>query len=256
MNYFYIISRDDEYSNQICHKIINVLSKHDYVLDKELASDIFVIGGDGTFLKAIHEFVDRIDKVKFVGIHTGTLGFISDCEVHELDMMIEEFLLKNQKIFTYPLIEVSFNDKKIYAFNELRIENNIRTLIIDICINDSFFETFRGSGLCLSSQIGSTAYNRSIGGAVIEHGLNLLQLSEIAGIQHKAYQSLNSSIILKETSVISFKSDDLDGAILCYDHLHCTLDGINEIVCCNSDKIVKIARFSHYNYLKRLKNLF
>ena len=256
MNYFYTISRGDQASNDIAKQIQLKLELNNYVLNKDLATNIFVVGGDGTFLEAIHTFVSKLNEVKFIGIHTGTLGFIADCEKDEFDIMLDEFLQNKQRIFNYPLIEAVYEDKTVYAFNEIRIENNVRTLLVDVAINDTYFETFRGSGLCLSTQIGSTAYNRSIGGAVVEHGLNVLQLSEIAGIHHKAYQSLQSSIILKETSVVTFDLNYYEGDILCYDHKHIKLGKVDKLICKNSDKIVKIARFNHYNYLKRLKNLF
>lgn len=37
---------------------------------------VCVIGGDGTFLSAIHKYIHRLDKTIFTGIHTGTLGFL------------------------------------------------------------------------------------------------------------------------------------------------------------------------------------
>ena len=58
-------------------------------------------------------------------------------------------------------------EKTIYALNEMRIENVTKTQLMDIDINGSFFETFRGTGLCLCTQIGSTAYKMCIRDRVI-----------------------------------------------------------------------------------------
>ena len=52
-------------------------------------------------------------------------------------------------------------NETVYAFNEARIENMVNTLSLDLWINDEYFEKFLGSGICLCSQIGSTAINRS-----------------------------------------------------------------------------------------------
>lgn len=60
-----------------------------------------------------------------------------------------------------------------------RIENVIQTLDLEVMIDDEFFENYRGTGMCVCTQAGSTAYNRSLKGAVIDEGLNLLQLHEI-----------------------------------------------------------------------------
>ena len=138
----------------------------------------------------------------------------------------------------------------------MRIENVTKTQLMDIDINGSFFETFRGTGLCLCTQIGSTAYNRSLGGAVIESGLPLLQLSEITGIHHRAYRSLASPLILRPESVIRLRSASFEGAFLCYDHLCFNLNAETEIEVLQSQKQVQIARYRDLAYLQRLRILF
>ena len=94
----------------------------------------------------------------------------------------------------------------------------VNTLSLDLWINDEYFEKFLGSGICLCSQIGSTAINRSLGGSVIQHGLPLLQLSEIMGIHHWKHRSLRSSLILKEDAIIHVTPGTFKNAMLCYDH--------------------------------------
>lgn len=39
-----------------------------------------------------------------------------------------------------------------------------------------------GSGICISTQNGSTAINRALSGAVVDSGLQVMQLSEIMPI--------------------------------------------------------------------------
>lgn len=253
-----IITRDDEGSFEIKRKIIAELTKHSYVYDEDHPETVFVVGGDGTFLKAIHQYVDVLDSTKFIGIHTGTLGFMCDHPKEELDDLLKTFLEHEPKIYTYPLLEVQLDgfNETIYAFNEARIENLVNTLTLDVSINDEFFETFKGSGLCLCTQIGSTAINRSLGGAVIQHGLPLLELSEIMGVHHWKHRSLRSSMILREDAIIHIKPQSFANTMLCYDHLAMTLDGCTAITLKNSNRQVRIARYKKYSYLTRLKNVF
>ena len=61
------------------------------------------------------------------------------------------------------------------ALNEMRIDHGYTTQVIDVYIDDELLEVFRGNGLCVSTPSGSTAYNKSIGGAVIYPGSPLIE---------------------------------------------------------------------------------
>ena len=143
-----------------------------------------------------------------------------------------------------------------YALNEMRIENVLRTQTIDIFIDDEFFEKFKGNGICLSTQAGSTAYNRALGGAVVDSGLRMLQLCEISGIHNHQHNSLGNGYIMKEDRVVEFRGNDDSDTYICFDHLHEEIKGVKSIVCKLSEKNVRFARYRQYSYLKRLRNLY
>ena len=258
MNTYAIVTRGDQYSEEIKLNIQNKLQQHNYTYDEDNCETVFIVGGDGTFLNGIHKYLHRLNEVAFIGIHTGTLGFMCDHPSDEVEELLETFLTKQPNIYTYPLLEVNLEDlnQTIYAFNEARIENMLNTLTLDIYVNNEYFETFKGLGICLCTQIGSTAINRSLGGAVIQHGLPLMQLSEIMGVHHRKHRSLKSSLILKEDAVIRIEPQNLTNAMLCYDHLSLPLDNCKTITMKNSPLQIRIARFKNYSYLTRLKNIF
>ena len=56
--------------------------------------------------------------------------------------------------------------KSFRALNEASIRRADRTMVADVVINHVPFERFRGDGLTVSTPTGSTAYNKSLGGAV------------------------------------------------------------------------------------------
>lgn len=258
MSFYSVITRGDEYSNQIKNKIIDFLSVQRYILNDSSPNTVFVVGGDGTFLKAIHQYIDILDQIQFIGIHTGTLGFMCDHQVDELEDLLHKFLNNKPILHAYPMIEATLEnlDETIFALNEVRIENIVNTLTLDLWINDEYFEKFIGTGICLSTQIGSTAINRSLGGAIIQQGLPLLQLSEIMGVHHWKHRSLRSSLILKEDAVIKVNPACFNNTLLCYDHKAISLENCTGIILKNSNHLVKIARFNDYSYLSRLKNVF
>jgi len=138
----------------------------------------------------------------------------------------------------------------------MRVENVKQTQIINVLIDGEFFETFRGTGMCVSSQAGSTAYNRSLGGAILQEGLDYLQLTEITGIHHQAYRSLGSPLIIKKDGVIRLESDDFEKAVLCYDHLYNKLEGVKAIECRACHKSIRLAHYKKIAFGQRLKSLF
>ena len=64
------------------------------------------------------------------------------------------------------------------------------------------FERFRGDGLTVSTPTGSTAYNKSLGGAVLHPTIEALQLTEIASLNNRVYRTLGSSIIVPKKDKI------------------------------------------------------
>ena len=257
MNYA-IVSKLDMKSHEVSQKIRNRLNSEGWVEDDKLAKLIICVGGDGTLLFGVHQFLEQINELSFIGIHTGTLGFFTDYTEEELDIFLNDILHKEPMIYESGLLKIQLDNQKepYYALNEIRIESVIKTQNIDVYINDEFFETCRASGICLSTQAGSTAFNRGLGGAVIDSGLSVMQLAEITAIQHSKHHSLGSPYILKDDNIVNFESDTLDTAMLSYDHLYTPLKDTKRIICSMSDKKVKFARYREYSYLKRLKNLY
>lgn len=257
MKKFSIVAKQDSNSAKIEQKILCSLLEHDFIYDQNNPELVICVGGDGTLLYAVHSYLDIIESLKFIAIHTGTLGFFTDYTENEVDQCIEDITKGDiYELFTSPLIEATFDKTTVYALNEIRIENIMRTQLLDIYVDDEFFEKFKGNGICLSTQAGSSAYNRSLGGGVVDSGLSLLQLVEIAGIHDHQHRSLRVPYLLKDDRHVSFVCDDFSNAYLCFDHKYLALDNIKRVDCKMSSKKVTFVRYRKYSYLKRVRNLY
>ena len=83
-------------------------------------------------------------------------------------------------------------------------------MVADVVINGVHFERFRGDGLTVSTPTGSTAYNKSLGGAVLHPTIEALQLTEIASLNNRVYRTLGSSIIVpKRIRLNSFQRETI-----------------------------------------------
>lgn len=237
-----------------------IIEKLDFLKRDDLHPDLVIcIGGDGTILRAVHKYMDKIDSVRFVGIHTGTLGFFTDYTKDEIDTFIDDIKKNQFTISKSNLLEINIfreNKETVYALNEMRIESILHTQKLDIFVDGEYFETITGSGVCICTQAGSTAMNRALKGAVVDDGIQLLQMCEITGIHHHLSHSLGNPYIMKCSRNISIESKQFKNAYLCYDHQYHNMDTIKKVTCTTSNKQVQFIRFREYSYLKRLKNLY
>ncbi|NCB32376.1 MAG: NAD kinase [Erysipelotrichia bacterium] len=254
---FAIVARPDDISSEIETKLKRDLMAQGYVENSEKPHTVFVIGGDGTFIYAVHKYLEQLNDVKFYGIHTGTLGFYTDYQDKDYAVFLETFLSGEMEEVTYPLLEACSDHHVYHAINEIRIENAARTQSMHILVNGEFFEDFRGTGMCVATQLGSTAYNRSLGGAVLQEGLPLIELTEISGIHHNKYRSLGAPFVMKDDVILEFRSDDFSGALLGADSDVFQLAGETFVSVRKCTKIrVHMLKGRHISYFERLTTLF
>ena len=246
------IDKDVSYVEKL---VLEAAYKNGMSLDEKNPDIVFVLGGDGTFLRAVHQYMDIIDNVKFVGIRCGTLGFFYQFEVGDIKQIFDLIKKGNYKDEVHRLIECRLNKKTIYALNEIRFENPFHTLVCKVSLNGEELETFHGNGLLVCNELGSSAYNKSIGGSVMSHDLDLLQLTEISTIQNNSFRSLGSPIVLRPDATITF-SGDFYNVIVGYDHLTCNPNGASDIVVTGSEKKIHMLHDPEYSQLINLKRSF
>lgn len=256
MKKFAIVSKKDAVSIKVAMTIQKQLLEEDMQYDDACPDIVCVIGGDGTFLSAIHKYINQLDKVRFTGIHTGTLGFFADYSLKEMRDCVNNILTKKPEIEKRYLLKIALSNGKVfYAVNEMRVES-YKTKVIDVYLNDEKLETFHGLGMCVSTQIGSTGYNRSIFGAIVQPGLKVLQLKEVGGIHHSHFNSIINPIILLDSTKIDLISNDFSNTKLCFDRYDVDLEGKLQITCTLSDKFVQIAHYKPQKWIDNLKQLF
>lgn len=255
-----IFKNNGDKIEQIEEQILFLINKYHLSYDENEPDVVFFIGGDGTFLRAVQHYLSKIEKISFVGINTGTLGFFYDYQSDEIEEVISKISEGKYSLKTYPLLNASIKtinkEESLFAINEIRIENPFHTLTSDVYINDEYLETFRGNGLNICTSFGSSGYNRSLGGAVIDNSLNLIELTEIAPIVNNAYRSLGSSLILDGKNTIKLVGN-FTNVVIGYDHLTLSTHGvIEEILLTLSKDKIKLIYTKDRSYINRLNRSF
>jgi len=143
---------------------------------------ILVAGGDGAMLHAITDNINQ--DVIFFGKSLGTLNFLmNDIEDDEKTL---NSLANNGgvlDIFKANAIKVELNGKKIgEAVNDVIIGNGLMSYYnFEITSENGDFQGFevKGGGICISTPIGSTAFNFNNNGRIIPLESCLLSITGI-----------------------------------------------------------------------------
>lgn len=222
---------------------------------------IISIGGDGSFLKTINDF--NFPNIPVVVINTGHLGFFAELDPSEIDEFIQDY--KSKKVFiqeVHPLkanICTKDSHSTIEAINEVVIKSVCsRTLHLDLMVNENKIQKFSGDGMLISTPIGSTAYNYSAGGSIVDPSLDTLQLTPLAPMNTIAYRSFTSSIILSAHSTISILPEyRFENSILVVvDGVEYKFNDIVNIDIIRSETKIKLLRRSNYEFWKRASEKF
>lgn len=247
--------KENKIESSYIEDLTKKLSSCGFDLDNDNPEAVLYVGGDGTFLRAVHKYLKNIDNLVFVGLKKGHLGFFTSYNENEIDQLLSDLKSKNIDCKSYRLLKASFADSELYAVNEIRIENPFQTLISEVEINGSRLETFRGNGLTVSSALGSSAYNRSLGGAIVSTDLDVLELTEIAPINNRVFRSLHSPLVLSSNSTIVLKPKTKN-VLVGYDHLTIEDENSSVIKFELSDKKVSILRKKDFDYISHLNKTF
>lgn len=183
------------------------------VKENDLHPDIvFIIGGDGTFLKAVNKYNQQLNKIKFVTFNQGNIGFYHNFSVNQIDQVLESLAKKDQNLIVkeLDLLEVAVNKKIIYGINEFRLVNLSQTLSCDVYINDQFLEFFRGSGLIIATKTGTTGLMKTAGGAIIFAQAKLMQYQELFPVNNSSYWTINSPIVFDQNQIITLKIKNIE----------------------------------------------
>lgn len=250
---YYIISKNDFISKRVKQQIIKKLP---YEYSSDHPDIVFSLGGDGTFLKAIHRFPEAL----FFGIHTGHLGFYSNYGIEDVSILLDDIIAKKYFENKLPLLTCKVYAKEEMQFNALNEVTLIcppRTLILDVEINNVFLEEFRGTGVCISTPTGSTAYNKSLGGAILDHSLDAFQLTEIAGINSTYYETLSSPLIISKNNKISLSAGSIyKNVFLTVDNMSVNLVDFKKMDVTFANKYVRIASNKNILFIDRIKRSF
>ncbi|ALC89665.1 inorganic polyphosphate kinase [Bacillus sp. FJAT-18017] len=261
-NLYLYHSRDAEILKKV-KPIYDQAEKYGFTLVKDYhdANIITSIGGEGTFLQAVQKTGFR-DDCLYVGISTSeSLSMYCDFQIDNLEGLVEAASQNDQiEVRRYPTIEVTVDDEsKFQCLNEFSIKSSIiKTFVLDVYIDDLYFETFRGDGMIVATPTGSTAYNKSVNGAIVDPLLPCMQVSELASVNNNRFRTLGSSFILSGDRTLTLKvvKDGNDYPTMGMDNEALSVQHVEKVQVKLSNKIIKTVKLKDNSFWEKVKRTF
>lgn len=235
----------------------------DRVATPREADAMLVLGGDGSFLRALrrHEF----PNIPTTGINTGTLGFFMDTLPNEegIDTMVRRLASGRYVSKLLPLLEVPLysGEGSEYAINDVVVRHKTtQSFKASLRLGEGEFDHFVGDGFIFATPQGSTGYSMAAGGPILQEDINAYVVTPSNPHRSNHYCSLEAPAIVsadKEATVVVREakkrpfSIDVDGNNLDWPQEECEIR-----VKVAEDKKLQIVRFSNFDYFQHASAAF
>lgn len=255
-----IFYNNNDKSLNIYHKLVKELEDNGFRLDDNNFDYAIAIGGDGSFLRMVRTSNFTPDTL-YLGINTGTLGFAQDIDSNDIHELIEDLKTNNfyKEEIKYLKVKIYDSDKiiELNALNEFVFRaSDFKTLKLNIEIDNEHLESFVGDGVVISTSFGSTAYNLSLGGAIVYNTFHSMQITPIAPLNSKTYRNLLGPLVFPDNKIITLTPNNTNDLLITFDGENKVFNNINKIEIYTSYDKIKCFRKNGYNFIKKINEKF
>lgn len=166
---------------------------------------MLVLGGDGTVLQAARETKEL--HIPIIGVKLGTLGYMTEIEPEYLEEALDRLIAgdyeqENRMMLGGRVFFADGGTEEGWALNDIVISRSGSLQIIkyNIYVNGQFLHDYNADGVIVTTPTGSTGYNLSAGGPLVEPRARLITLTPIC--PHTLNQR---SIILSSEDIIEIE---------------------------------------------------
>ncbi len=224
----------------------------------EAGMDILIIlGGDGTLLHVASK-ASELD-IPVVGINLGNLGFLTEVVAEEMYQALETILAGEVHVERRMMLKASVlrgdgsRTEPMFALNEVVVVKGSteRVLRLRCWADREYITTYKADGLIISTPTGSTAYNLSAGGPIVQAELNTLLVTPICPFMLESRPVLLSPRVRLSTQL----ADEADDVKIMVDgKLGWTLDQPDGLQVETAVKPLLLISSPHKGYFAILRN--
>lgn len=223
---------------------------------------IFTVGGDGALIRAAKRTVEN--ALPLLGVNLGHLGYLCDLDSNSVLEAIDSLFEGSFEIEERMMLEgclVSDEQGKNIALNDIVISSENSTQVIEmiVYVNGTVLYQLKGDGMIISTPTGSTAYNLSAKGPIVDPLTELILLTPL-----NPHTLLSRSIVLPDGAEVAIeirprRTHTIERARISFDG-----SGPGSTVFSPGDRAVirkakekvKMVRLSKMNFLERISKKF
>lgn len=270
MDSFYIIPnllKDGDYAitNEIrsyiesrgrcCH--IARKDRDGHIIPGTIPDDVqcgLVLGGDGTLIRSVRDLGDI--RLPLLGINLGTLGYLAEVDLDNYKEALDLLFEGTPDIEERMMLSGVFGGGSDLAMNDIVLarEGKIRIINFNIYVDGSLLNSYHADGVIICTPTGSTGYNLSAGGPIVEPTAQMIVVTPICS------HALNtSSIVLSADDTIEVEIGEgrygrQEKVSLCFDGAEqITLVTGDRVVIKRSEKTARLVKLESESFMKTLR---
>ena len=154
-------------------------------VDVGICECVLVVGGDGTMLRVAKDIMDY--GLPIIGVNLGDLGFLTEIEITNIEnaigaIMNDKYHIEERMMLDGVVCRENKLDKVTSALNDVVLSRRGDLQIIGyrVYVNGLYLNDFFADGIILSTPTGSTGYNMSAGGPIVEPKAQLMVLTPVS----------------------------------------------------------------------------
>jgi NAD+ kinase len=161
------------------------------------ADVVVAVGGDGTVLQgAVHALAMG---AAIVGINVGRVGFLAEVEVTEIERLATMLATEAPRASPRMTLAATLGGTTTIGLNDVVIEktSSQHMVGVDVAVDEERFLTYRCDGVIVTTPTGSSAYNLSAGGPLIDTRLSAMAITPVA-----PYSLFSAAVVIAPESVV------------------------------------------------------
>jgi len=214
---------------------------------------VVAFGGDGTLIRAAH--LCATEGTPILGVYYGRFGFVTQCTGENVQACIDLFISGEACVESRMMLQAEMKRggqtiAEIHALNEIVLQRDVtaRMMTFQVAVDGHELTSYPADGVMVSTPTGSTGYNLSAGGPIMDPTVQALVVTEIAPHTLSA-----RTLVLRSDSVIQLMVGSRGDAVLSADgqtRLH-ILSG-DEICVTKSPRVTNLVSVEKDDFLIKL----